>query len=433
MIKKKTSNENKLIFYFLCSFFIIVLISVTVCLADSSLGLSEKIFDDLDEGRALAVDFFLVEVQMAFITLSMSTALTTSSKHVYWEETYTYRLISPVITNFTALSAYTLATLVDGLIWCIVDRITAYRGILSVFLSFLLAVFFLILLTARMIDANFGRERMKADLEKKLIKKRDSLPAAYNITMDKGRLIPEVNKLMQVTFQELDEKELDLVCENMLLLSRMGFGKELKILYDHARNVIDSDIVMQEIDHRLVRDVIHGNNIDFFYSVNGCPIPERKQYQLWELCIHDIFDEAVSLWKKKKNRAAMQKRRDLFILLTRYLYYKVIWAEEDEDYYDIIYLMGVFSVRRQNVWYGTPCDKGLDEKWERPEWWDIDEKTFEDDTDDDQGENALEGLYQKTGKVLKRWKEKGYPDFVGEYEEYYLHEAEKFYSGREKK
>ncbi|MCR5100506.1 MAG: hypothetical protein K6B41_04025 [Butyrivibrio sp.] len=411
----KNLSFRNIFSYFLVSFFIIFILSIMVCLIDNYLSLSIHIFNDMEDAREIIRNYFLVEVQIAFITLSMSTALTTTSKKVYWEETYIYRLKSPILTNFTALSAYTLATLVDGLIWFIIDRLFAFSAILCVYFSFILTILFLILLTSRMIDANFGRERIKKDLEKTLSKKLKDVPTAQNITMDKGRLIPDIHKLLQVSFIEIDEKELDLVCENMILLSHFDLYNELNDIYNYAQKVLDSDEVKREIDYRLVRDIIHDNNILFFYSIN-CPISDKKLYPLIELCIHDLFDEAISLWKNKKTILAFKKRTDLYILLTKFLYHKLIWAQKDADYYHIIYLMGVFSTRRENTLFAMDEEDDLGEKWAIPEYKKIDENVFFNDCPYDD-ENMLKHLKQKTDAVLKRWEKDGYPEFIDEYEE----------------
>ncbi len=419
-----TEKGNKLLRYFALSFAIILFASIIICIIDNLFGISESVFDDLKEGRNIAIDFFLVEVQVSFITLSLSTALSASSKQVYWEETYKYRLISPKYTNFTALSAYILASLLDGLILCFIGWPNSICTIAGIFFSFLLSVIFLIILSARMIDANFGRERIKRELEQYLKSKCDALPTAQHIGMDKGRMLPEIHKLMQVTIQEIDQKELDLACENMLLLADPNYKNEFMEVYAYAKSAISSETVIKELDYLIMKQIVSDNRMDFFYV--SCPIPEQEQYDLWELVIHDIFDEAKAYWKSGNKEKALDKRRNLYIMLTKYLSFKLRWVgaplydeendetvmpsqeEMDKELSRILYLMALFVSRRQNTWYGL-ADDGLDKSWEESERKLTDDKEFVEDYEGTgikaDPVNILDELVEKATEVLDTWDE----------------------------
>ncbi len=431
-ILKNRENINRLFNYAVPAFIVIMLISLVVCLIDNKLGLSKRIFDEADKGSSIAVDFFLVEVQVAFITLSLSTVLSTSSKRVYWEETYKYRLISPLITNFTALSAYILASLLDGLIWCVVDSITKISGVLCILLSFVLSIVFLVFLTARMIDANFGKEKIKKELEDKLAERCKAIPNPQHIGMDKGRMLWEIHRLKQITIQEIDEKELELVCENMLLFIKFDFRIELRELYNYAQNVLSSNAVMNEINYLIMKEVIRDNKIQFFYI--DCPIPVKTRLDLWELIIHDIFDEAHSLWNAGDIKEALELRKNLYVMLTQYLNYEwecldcPAYDENTDEYVDpsdeeiddglsrLIHLMAVFVSRRQNVWYGFIMDDDLDENWSRSERELVDNDTFVESYEDTslkmEPVNKLEELCKVVQKTLDDWSTGGWPQSV---------------------
>lgn len=453
--KLKHSDNNRIIYYFLSAFVIVMILCVVTCLVDDKTGLTQKIFGDYENGRNIAIEFFLVEVQVAFITLSLSTALSSSSKRVYWVETYTYRLISPRVTNFTALSAYILAVLLAGLIWCFIGFFSDISCVAAIFLSFILSVVFLILLSVRMIDANFGKERIKRELEEGLIKRTDALPVPQHIGMDKGRMLPEIHKLMQITIQEIDEKEFNLVSENLLLLVKMGFMIEFKEVYKYADSVIDSDVVMHELNYLIMKQVIAENRIRFFFS--GCPIPYESLFDLWELVIQDVFDEAKSAWRAGNKEVALDKRKNLYITLTLFLsdrwegigaeasqfeydveagrdYVKEMSQEEldetltdiklreDKETAKIINLMGLFVSKRQNNWFGL-SDDDLDKDWEQSERRIIDKNIFiQDDSD-----NILDDLVEGVTRVLDTW-DKGKWDRCLDYpEQAYMNEKARDY------
>ncbi len=399
-------REKNILKYFIWSFMIIVAASSALCLIDNTFRISESVFGGLKVGMNTAKDFFLVEVQVAFITLSLSTALSTSSKRVYWVETYKYRLISPKYTNFTALSAYILATLLDGLIWCMAGWLDGICTISGVFMSFFVSVILLIILSARMIDANFGRDRIKRELERELKIKCDSLPTALNTSMDKGRMLPEIHKLMQVTIQEIDQKELDLVCENMLLLTNPDYKIEFKEVYNYARNAISSNTVMRELDYLIMKQIISDNRMDFFQ--NSWFIPEEEQYDMWERIINDVFDEAVSCWRSGNKVEALKKRENLYIVLTNYLYDKYNsqqYSDKDEENKSLIRtfsLMGLFVSRRQNIWFdGTAINEGLDKGWEESENIKVDHKEFICESDSENKLDKLVELEKEFGKACR--------------------------------
>ena len=417
--------DKKLIEIFFLSTLLILIISIIVFLTDNIMGLTVLIFGDIDKAADLATDCFYTEVSAAFITLSLSTVLTSESKRVYWTSMYEHRLINPFFTNFRTLSACVLAALTDGIIWFVVDKVSVYSGVICIFLSFVLVIFLLILLALRMIDANFGREQVKKELEDMLRRKKESRPFGYDIGKDQGENLEEVNKLVQVTIQEMEGKDIDLVVENMDLLSKLNYRNEISRLYKCAKEVIGSEEVLAVLDFKrmLMHSAIRNNDDGFFYS--GCPIPEKEQFSLWEKCIHDVFDEAVFDWKSGRKEEARKKRTDLYVILTKYLYFRMIWSEhtgyEDEEddetqyeinknQYEIIMLMGLFVYRRKNkVIGGMPATEGLDKEWYFSEHEDA-KKIFDEELavireDAPQTEHTLDYLIKRCEEIMQEWEE----------------------------
>ncbi|MCR4961006.1 MAG: hypothetical protein K6A74_06095 [Lachnospiraceae bacterium] len=409
MKKNRVLIKKDILKYFLPSLIIVFLISLGACFLDNAFGVTEFLFEDLTDARSIVMDFFLVEIQVTFIVVSLSTALSTQSKRVYWVDSFQYRLIKPKITNFTALSSYILATLIVGIVWEILDRcLKNFGGMMGIMASFVLSLVFMIILSMRMIGANFGEEAIKRELEDELRKRLQEQKITEHIGYDKGLRIPEVRELVQVTFQEIEEKKLDLVCENLDLLLRLRFPHELKRCYDYAKKSLQSPEIMEEIDFSLMRKAIRDNESSFFFM--DCPLSTDSLIRWWDEMIDERFDEAVILWQEGKKDEAMRIRRELYTLFAESMWYRVrdeIDDLDDQDdktndrRYRIIYMMGYFVERR------TDARGVFDRDFEfipLGKDWGVSEK--ESITDESTLEDAA-SLVLFAKNTLDHWREKG--------------------------
>lgn len=409
MKKNRVLIKKDILKYFLPSLIIVFLISLGACFLDNAFGVTEFLFEDLTDARSIVTDFFLVEIQVTFIVVSLSTALSTQSKRVYWVDSFQYRLIKPKFTNFTALSSYILATLIVGIVWEILDRcLKNFGGMMGIMASFVLSLVFMIILSMRMIGANFGEEAIKRELEDELRKRLQEQKITEHIGYDKGLRIPEVRELVQVTFQEIEEKKLDLVCENLDLLLRLRFPHELKRCYDYAKKSLQSPEIMEEIDFSLMRKAVRDNESSFFFM--DCPLSTDSLIRWWDEMIDERFDEAVILWQEGKKDEAMRIRRELYTLFAESMWYRVrdeIDDLDDQDdktndrRYRIIYMMGYFVERR------TDARGVFDRDFEfipLGKDWGVSEK--ESITDESTLEDAA-SLVLFAKNTLDHWREKG--------------------------
>lgn len=409
MKKKQVLIKKDILKYFLPSMIIVFLISLGACFLDNAFGVTEFLFENLADARSIVTDFFLVEIQVTFIVVSLSTALSTQSKRVYWVDSFQYRLIKPKFTNFTALSSYILATLIVGIVWEILDRcLKSFSGMMGIMASFVLSLVFMIILSMRMIGANFGEEAIKRELEDELKKRLQEQKITEHIGYDKGLRIPEVRELVQVTFQEIEEKKLDLVCENLDLLLRLRFPHELKRCYDYAKKSLQSPEIMEEIDFSLMRKAVRDNESSFFFM--DCPLSTDSLIRWWNEMIDERFDEAVILWQEGKKNEAMRIRRELYTLFAESMWYRV--RDEIDDFeiqddktndrrYRIIYMMGYFVERRTDA--RGVIDQDL-EFISLGKDWGVSEK--ESITDESTLEDAA-SLVLFAKNALNYWREKG--------------------------
>ena len=350
-------KKNSVIKYLIPSVLTILIINFICCVIDSCFVISNRIFTDLADKNGFVTDLFLVEVQITFIVLSLATVLSTQSKQVYWEDMFQYRLIKPVFWNFTAITSYILATFIDGVIIMIADKcIGGFYCTMGIISSFLISLVLMSILSVRMIGANFGREELKQELEDELKATVSSVQKINeHIGFDKGLRIPQIRQLSQVTIQELEEKKLDLACENMDLLFRFGFYQTLKRCYNYAIDCSGSKSIMDEVNYTLMHKALEDKRTDFFSSLN-CPIPFTAQAVLWDDIIFDEFDKAEVLYSEGKKDEAFKIRLNLFESLLFSISHA--WDNldpESTDYesehvrYQIISLMASFAYRRTNA------------------------------------------------------------------------------------
>ncbi len=385
---KKEKNRNTLIRkkdiarFFFPSLAIVCAVCLLGCILDNALGITDYLFGSRERAESVVTDFFLVEVQVTFIVLSLSTVLSTRSKRVYWVDSFQYRLVRPRFTNFTALSSYILATLVIGTVCEILDRcIKDPCMLMGVLISFLLSVVLMIILSVRMIGANFGEEAIKAELEEELSKWKDGQELQEHIAYDAGLRIPMIRELVQVTFQEAEERQLGHVCENLSLLFRAGFPHELKRCYDYVSKALHSPEIMAQIDFTLMRNAVFSNEVSFFFG--DCPLSLDSTLRWWDEMIDERFDDAILLWLGGRKEEARRIRKDLYAMFTRAVHYHVQWLDfEDYDLserqiLEILRLMGHFVERRMG--YSAPIDS-RGEFIELDEEWQTSEKELTDDT-----------------------------------------------------
>ncbi len=347
-------KKNSVIKYLIPSLLIILIINVLCCLIDHSLGISTQIFSDLADKNGFVTDLFLVEVQITFIVLSLATVLSTQTKQVYWEDMFQYRLIKPKFWNFTAITSYILATFIDGVIIMIADKcMGGFYCTMGIISSFLISLVLMSILSVRMIGANFGREELKKELEEELKASMHSIQKVdEHIGFDKGLRIPQIRQLVQVTIQELEERKLDLACENMNLLFRFGFYQTLKRCYDYAIDSSGSKSIMDEVNYSLMHDALENNRTDFFASLH-CPIPFESQAVLWDDIISDEFDKAAVLFMDGRKDEAFKIRLKIFdalLLSLSHTWHYIDTASfdraDEQTRYQIIMLMATFVNRR---------------------------------------------------------------------------------------
>lgn len=385
-------KKKNVINYLIPSLLIILIINIICCLIDYNFDFSRQIFSDIADKNSFVTDLFLAEVQITFIVLSLATVLTTQTKQVYWVDIFQYRLIKPKFWNFTALTSYILATFIDGVIIMTADKcMGGFYCTMGLISSFLISLFLMSVLSVRMIGANFGREELKKELEEELKTSLLSIRKVNkHIGFDNGPRLPQIRQLVQVTMQELEEKKLDLACENMDLLCRYKLNHTLKRCYNYAIDSSSSQVIMDEVNYSLMNNALKNSNTEFFTALY-CPIPFKSQAALWDDIIYDEFDKAAVLFRDGCKDEAYSVRLKLYNALLMSFYTALSDLEsgstnraDEEIRYRVIMLIGTFVSRRtQHVpFIINNEDIHLDKDWEikesEMEGYDADNDVYKD-------------------------------------------------------
>lgn len=418
-MKVHNSREVRFFFYFVIALIPILLISILCCcLDDGVFGITLKMFGNRKEALSVLENYFLVEVQVAFVVVSLSTALSASSKRVYWEESYSYRLISPRFTNFTALSAYILASLLDGLIWVVLERTIPLTCITGIMVSFAFSIIFMILLTARMIDANFGRETLKKQLRKDLERKEQDFP--HFAGEDKGRSVHEIQLLINSSLREIDEKDFDLLTENLALLYFYDYSGSFKTIYEYIRETIHNKHIIYQINYSILREAILSKDAQKrrnYHSWLFTVIPQDEQVELWESIVKEAFDNSFVLWKTGKVEEAKEFRNYIYVVLSEYLQDSLLKIqsscisedgilidmsekERDTSYYPLIRIMAFLVFLRENI-----TGLYLDDNDSELPGWTYSEGNFE-------SEDTVMFIHEEVDEVIDRWNSNGIPECV---------------------
>ena len=356
-MKKKYSRLEGTVRYFFPSFFIFFAVSLVICLLDQKCGWTGMIFSDAEDARETLSDLFLTQVQITFVVVTLSTALSQTSRKVYWEDCFQYRLISPPLINFTAISSYILSILLVGAIWKFAGRVhPEFEASMGVLFSFVLSVLLMILLSIRMIDANFGREKIKEELKEELQRKlQKDGDAITHIGHDIGLRIPEIGKLEYITFKEIDERELPEICENLFLLVDLDLKATVNKILKYVEEEISPQEAADEIYYALIRRFTEKNDDRIFYYGYGVPF-ERIVKSLKGI-EDDMFREARKLAHDGHMDEALQKRSDFYGLLTKAMAYhgrSIIdcGAGDGNAYYaKMMNLISGFVIQRENEIY----------------------------------------------------------------------------------
>lgn len=102
------------------------------------------------------LDYYIGQLSLTFITISVMSVLSEKSVVVYWENIAEAKLIRPLFRSFASYTAYSLAATVASGISVLLNKPLAFVFFFAV------NVIVLILLTLTMVDVYFGRDRKKA-------------------------------------------------------------------------------------------------------------------------------------------------------------------------------------------------------------------------------------------------------------------------------
>ena len=108
------------------------------------------------------LDYYMGQLSLTFITISVMSMLSDKSVIIYWENVAEAKLIKPLFGSFAAYTAYSVTATVGAGISVLLDNDTAFIVFLSI------NVIIMILLTLTMVDVYYGRDQKRRQLAHKL-------------------------------------------------------------------------------------------------------------------------------------------------------------------------------------------------------------------------------------------------------------------------
>ena len=162
------NREGKMLKVVLTAF----IISIGLYLGLSKLGvyfpqIIQYMVDVFDgDYKTNMVEFYLTQLSLTFITITVISALSDNGNIIYWENIAEKKLISPTWTCFLAYTCYSFITIFFTTVALFFDGHNA----LCFFVFFGINVIVLIMLTMNMVDVYYNREEKKKNLRKMFIK-----------------------------------------------------------------------------------------------------------------------------------------------------------------------------------------------------------------------------------------------------------------------
>lgn len=206
-------NKIKDVKFVLMLYFIIGIsvIGLFCFLLNSILGNKINFFFEMLEGNGFNYLATLsIQVSVSFIVVSVVTVLSQKNCIIYWQDIMSYKLIDPLLTNFNALASYVFADLLLSIFFVVIDSKMVY-------ICFFVTVLLIMLLSLKMMEVYFSREKIKNQMANQYAKER-----AHRKTSQKSLDLyrEHKRKIIQYTIQAIDENNIDVVCENLELLFR---------------------------------------------------------------------------------------------------------------------------------------------------------------------------------------------------------------------
>lgn len=203
MVSQKVKNlknifHRSFVIYFLLAILVEALM-IVVCRGTIS-TLLHTLYEKYMADTGFSVyDVFYAQISTTFILISIISLLSTNTQKVYWDDMMHRKLIKPIFLNFTSLTAYLLASLlVSSYFYCV--------GSNYMLLSFAISLVLMSVFTVKMVGAYFGRESVRAEMEKEFRKLTVEEQTDYR------------KALMEASLTAIDNNEMGVLVENMQLL-----------------------------------------------------------------------------------------------------------------------------------------------------------------------------------------------------------------------
>lgn len=206
--QKSMNMAHRFFAYFVCMFALIALVLVLIY---RMAGEQYNSFISAIAENAFSIgDLLATQISVSFIVVSLVTVFSQRNDLVYWEDSVKYKLERPIMTNFSALSAYLFADLFFSILLVVLKNDYVYC-------TFFISVLLLFFMSYRIISAFFMHDLIKKQLERDYKK----VKSQRQINRKSRDLFREYKrKTIQNTIIAIEGNDIEIVCENLCFLYR---------------------------------------------------------------------------------------------------------------------------------------------------------------------------------------------------------------------
>lgn len=226
-------------------------------------------------------DFYLSQISLSFITISIMSILSDKENTLYWENLSDKNLIRPLFLNMFSCVWYSFSTIIVSTVGLIIDNKHV------VFFSFLFNIFFLTVLSCKMLNLYFNRDKQKKEMEKQFKKSDDEILA----------------KLKANTLLAIANNNPAFVIENIDFYVEYCEYKDAEYILDYveSKNVYYAEIILNKFSEKTIKKVDEQNSNEIkhiFEKWNPiCYLPNNiiknivdcKAERSWEHLFEDIL------------------------------------------------------------------------------------------------------------------------------------------------
>ena len=266
------------------------------------LKIDEEWINKLIECDNNVSEFYLAQISLSFIIITIMNVLTDKTNTLYWENLVEKKLIRPCYRSILAFMQYSFCTILVSTIGIIKNNSCV------VYVSFFINIVILMILSYKMSNLYFNREKQKNELE-----------ASYENANNEERRRNLLTKLKENTLMAVSNRNADIVNENIEFYIAHCKYLDIKYLMDYIdfRNIHYAEKILNGFSEKVVNRIgveADPQKIpDILYKWN--PI----YYLPYAIQKNLVGDENIQVWENLFTQILLDSRKIMIALFDKTL------------------------------------------------------------------------------------------------------------------